>query len=156
LPTNAEQTDLLEGARNPMPNAAMGGKAREIYLVEHHGAGVRPVDAAQQIEQGGLAGAVGSYNGEHDTLPYGKRYVLHRMHAAEPLVETFGAQQYVPSLAWPLPPPLNAPSSGALCDAAQPCRRKPHRFNDAARHEQDHDHQGDAIDHEAQIADAAQ
>ena len=92
-----EQTDLLEGARNPMSNAAMGGKAREIDVVEYHGAGVRAVDPAQQIEQGGLAGAVGSDDGEHDTLPYGKRYVLHRMYAAKPLVETFGAQQYAPS-----------------------------------------------------------
>ena len=87
-----EQAVLLERTRNAMMDTAMSGKLREVDAVEHDRTGVRPVDAAQQVEQRGFAGAVGPDNCEHDALGYIKRNIMYRLHAAESLVQSSRAQ----------------------------------------------------------------
>ena len=88
-----EQPDFLERARDPVADALMRAQVRELDPVEGDGAGVRPVDAAHEIEQRRLAGAVRPDDGVDRAGADGERNVAHRVHAAEALVQAFGLQK---------------------------------------------------------------
>ncbi len=61
----------------------MGLHARDVTTIETDGAPGWLVDTTDQVEDGGLAGAVGADNGEHLALFDRKRHAVHRFDATE-------------------------------------------------------------------------
>src|SRR5262249_1167943 len=60
----AEQGDVLERARDPQLGPLVWSELRDVAAVEHDPSVGRRVDAADAVEDAGLAGAVGTDDGE--------------------------------------------------------------------------------------------
>ena len=93
-----EQLDVLEGAGNAQAGHAvrrLGGQLQQAV-----GAGVVDlarggrVDAADEVEHRGLAGAVGADQGEHLAPAHVEADVVHGQHAAEADAEVAGGKQH--------------------------------------------------------------
>ncbi len=78
-----EQSDFLKRAGDAVAHAPMGGEAAEFQSIEHDAAGIGRVNAAYQIEQRRLAGAVRADDGKHRAGRHGERDVAHGVDAAE-------------------------------------------------------------------------
>jgi hypothetical protein len=75
----------LEGARHAHSDPLVGGEAGHVAALEHDRARRRREEPADQIEEGGLAGAVRSDHRAQLALGNGHRYVAHGDQAAEAL-----------------------------------------------------------------------
>ena len=78
-----EQLDVLEGAGDTQAGHVVGRASGDVLAVEDDPAATRFVQAADQIEDGGFAGAVGAHQGEHFAGLYIKADAVHRFHATE-------------------------------------------------------------------------
>ena len=88
-----EQPNFLERARDAMARALIGPQLRNVAPAKHDRAGIGLVDAAQKVEQRRLAGAIGADDGEYGSGFDGERDIANRVHAAEALAQTLGAQE---------------------------------------------------------------
>src|SRR3954469_21725380 len=88
-----EQPDFLKGARDAEPHATVRGQAREIGAVEAQRAGVRLIDAADQVEHGGFASAVRPDDREDRTNGNLEGDIADGVDAAEALVQAVGTEQ---------------------------------------------------------------
>ena len=59
-----EEGDVLERAGDPVPGHLEGPAARDVGSVEQHSPGVRGIDPAHHVDEGGLAGSVGPDDGK--------------------------------------------------------------------------------------------
>src|SRR5579883_158699 len=75
----------LERPRHAELDAAMGGDQGHVAAVEQDASAGRRKEAAEQIEEGRLAGAVRADNGAELAARDGERYVAHRDEVAEAL-----------------------------------------------------------------------
>jgi hypothetical protein len=78
-----EQLDVLEGAGDAESGDAVRRHVGDVGAVEGELAAGRLVDAAHQIEDGGLAGAVGTDDGEDLALVDGEAHAVDGLDAAE-------------------------------------------------------------------------
>jgi hypothetical protein len=78
-----EQLDVLEGARDAPPGDLVGRHPRDVPLAEEQPSVARIVDPAHQVEDGGLAGAVGADDGEHLALIHLEAHAVERPDAPE-------------------------------------------------------------------------
>src|SRR5271166_1374354 len=94
-----EQPNFLERARKTEPRALVRGQADEIDAVEDDAARIRLMEPAHQVEQRRLAGPVRADDRKHAAARSSERNIAHRLHAAEPFVQTLRAQQRLPASA---------------------------------------------------------
>ena len=73
----------LEGARHAQRDPLVGGEAGDVAAVEQDRPGGRREEPADQVEEGGLAGAVRSDDRAQLALRHGHRYVAHGDEIAE-------------------------------------------------------------------------
>src|SRR5437667_7218850 len=111
-----EEADLLEGASDAEPHAAVRRQADQACLFKMQGSGIGLVEARQQVEQRRLAGAVRPDQREDRFFRHADRNVLHRAHAAEALADLFGLQNHRMRArnvihAWTMPPSMNSTTS---------------------------------------------
>jgi hypothetical protein len=92
-----EDLQVLESAADAGGRELVRRAADHGLLPDPDPAFLRPIDAAQQVEQRGLAGAVHSIIGPNGAGLDLEVERLERAHAAEALTEVFGAQQQAPS-----------------------------------------------------------
>ena len=78
-----EQADVLEGAGDAGPVDLGGGHAVDVLAVQQDGAVGGLVDLGQQVEDGGLAGAVGADEAGDLRAAQGNVEVVHGLEAAE-------------------------------------------------------------------------
>ncbi len=78
-----EQLDVLERARDAEARHAVRGRARDVLPLEHDAAARRLVDAADQVEDRALAGAVRTDDGEDLALLDRERHAVDGLDAAE-------------------------------------------------------------------------
>ena len=90
-----EQLDVLEGARNAEPGDRMGRHVVEPAALEFQRAAGGLVDAADQVEHRGLAGAVGADQREHLAAAHVEAHLVDREHATEANAEVAGREQHV-------------------------------------------------------------
>ena len=72
----------LRDLHEPLPDDPVGGRRREIELAESRHARVRAQHARQRIENGRLAGSVGSDEGDDLSLADAERDPAHRLDRA--------------------------------------------------------------------------
>ena len=89
----AEQGDVLEGARDSQPRPRRRTHADDVVAVEDDATLLRPVYAADAIEQAGLAGAVRSDDGVQGAVGDRKADVGKSGDAAEAQQETRDVQE---------------------------------------------------------------
>jgi hypothetical protein len=87
-----EQLDVLEGARNAQRRNLVRRLVGQRHTQVVDAAGGGRVDAADQVEHRGLAGAVGADQGEHLAGLHVKAHVVDRQHAAEAHAEVLGRE----------------------------------------------------------------
>jgi hypothetical protein len=94
-----EQLDVLEGARDAQARdlvwRLLGERERAVRAGVLNLATGRRVDPADEVEHGGLAGAVGADQREHLALPDVETHVVHSEHAAEAHAEVLGGKEDV-------------------------------------------------------------
>ena len=83
-----EQLGLLEGTHQAVPRDAVQGPARDVGAVVDDAPGARRQDAADDVEEGGLAGAVGPDQTENLTWLDGEVDAAERRKAAEVLANS--------------------------------------------------------------------
>src|SRR5207302_11350632 len=88
-----EQTDILERARNACGGDLVRLQAGQVAPVEHERARLGRVKSRQDVEQRGLAGAVGADQAENFAGADGKRDFRKRLHAAKALGDALGSQE---------------------------------------------------------------
>ena len=81
----AEQADVLEGAGDACDRTLPGAGAVDPPLVEPHFALIQREGRGDHVQEGGLAGAVGSDQPDDLSRPAGHRHVAQRIDAAEVL-----------------------------------------------------------------------
>ena len=91
-----------EAVINPATGAtigeAFGGQSGDVPPLERHGAGVGTVEPAGEVEQRGLAGAVGADDADEFALLETERNIVDREQAAEAALEMGNPQHHaVPS-----------------------------------------------------------
>src|SRR5436309_759303 len=111
-----EEADLLEGASDAEPHAAVRRQADQACLFKMQGSRIGLVEARQQVEQRRLAGAVRPDQREDRFFRHADRNVLHRAHAADALADLLGPQNHRTRArnvihAWTMPPGMNASTS---------------------------------------------
>ena len=79
-----EQLDALEGAGHAERRDVVRSHADDLLAGEANAALLRPVDAGQDVEDGRLAGAVGTDDREQLARLDGERDTVDRDHAGEP------------------------------------------------------------------------
>ncbi len=94
-----EQARRLKGAADPELRHPVGPEARHVPALKHDAPGSRTVKAADQVEEGRLAGAVGTDDGVDLALLEGGGDLLDGRQPAEPLGERLDLKH------WPWPPP---------------------------------------------------
>src|SRR5690606_41482452 len=67
-----EDVRALEGPRQARPRDGMDGHRTDILAEERDASLLRPVEAAQAVHQGSLAGAVGTDDGEELVVTHGE------------------------------------------------------------------------------------
>jgi len=80
-----EQGDVLEGARDAELGEPARGQVGDVASLERDAAAVRMVEAADHVEDGRLAGAVGADDRQDLALLGLERHPRHGLHAAERL-----------------------------------------------------------------------
>src|SRR5262245_50415343 len=75
----------LEGAPKPGPADLIGSPAIDASARQADLARFRPIDARDQIETGGLAGAIGANQADDRALGHVEAHILHGLEAAEVL-----------------------------------------------------------------------
>jgi len=88
----AEQSDVLEGAGDAGDGEGLGLRAGQLVLAEADAPPARPQHAGQQVEGGGLAGAVGADQAQHLAGRQPQRVVGQGDEAAEALRQSFRLQ----------------------------------------------------------------
>ena len=94
-----KQFNVLEGARNAQPSHVLRRLVGQAQLalgaheINHTGGG--RVDAADQVEHGGFASAVGADEGEYLTLFHVKTDLIDRQHAAKAHAQGLGRKKGV-------------------------------------------------------------
>src|SRR5215510_10175235 len=88
-----ERTRELEGARQASVDDPMGLETRERMAVEVHGSRIGRQESGEQVEQRGLARAVGPEHAGDRTRLQREGYVLDGMQAAEALVEAVDLEE---------------------------------------------------------------
>ncbi len=83
----------LERAGHAAPHPARRQKLRDVFAVEHDAAEGRGEKAADQIEEGGLAGAVGADDGAQFARLDRHRHVVDGDQTAEMLRDVLNPQQ---------------------------------------------------------------
>src|SRR5262245_58939718 len=78
-----EKLDVLEGARDAARGDLVSGQARDVLVAEDEAAVARIVDAADQVEDGRLARAVGADDGEDLLGLHLEAHAVEGAHAAE-------------------------------------------------------------------------
>ena len=78
-----EQLDILEGARDAQPGHVVGRAAGDVLAVENDPPAAGFIEAADQIEDGGLAGPVGAHQGEYFAGFHVEADAVHGFHATE-------------------------------------------------------------------------
>ena len=78
-----EQTDVLEGTGHALLGDFMLGKAGNVLPVQQHLAAGGLVDTGNNVEEGGLARAVGADDAGDGALPDVQAHVLHGLDTAE-------------------------------------------------------------------------
>jgi hypothetical protein len=77
----------LERASHAEAAEIVGGDARDVPLLEDHAAGVRPDVTGDEVEQRGLACAVGADDGADRAGGDREAHAAHRLEAVEALPE---------------------------------------------------------------------
>ena len=85
----AERLGDLKRPREAKRADGMRAQAHDLLTKSRHRACIRPVEAHDQVERGGLAGAVGADQRQRLVLAHGEADVLHGPQTAEPFVEIF-------------------------------------------------------------------
>ena len=88
-----EQFDILEGARNAHRGDLMRRRMREIAAFKEYLSRSRRVEAADEVEDRGLARTVGANEGEHFAFSYIKADAIDSQHAAETHAQVLGRQK---------------------------------------------------------------
>ena len=88
-----EQLDVLEGAGDAASRRWCGGDAGDVLALENEAAAGRLVDAADEVEDRGLAGAVGADDGEDLALLHVEGDPVDRADAAEVDREVLGLEE---------------------------------------------------------------
>ena len=78
-----EQFNILEGARNAQPGNLVGHDTGDVAAFKMDAAGGRVIDAADQVEDGRLAGAIGPDDGEDAALLDFERHAVYRADSAK-------------------------------------------------------------------------
>src|SRR5207248_5601680 len=78
-----EEGDVLEGAGDPEARAGGRPQAGDVLALELHLPLRGPVDAADAVDEAGLAGAVRADDGDELSVAHSQRGVLQRVDAAE-------------------------------------------------------------------------
>src|SRR5262249_60034081 len=97
----AEPGDVLERARDPQLGPLVWSELRDVAAVEHDPSVGRRVDAADAVEDAGLAGAVGTDDGEEIPGVDLEAHPGQGGHAAEAQVQVFQSEKCHP----PVTPP---------------------------------------------------
>ena len=88
-----EQLDVLEGAGDAEAGDLVGREMGDLLALEGDEARSRPVQAADEVEDGGLAGAVGADQREHLVRPHLEGDVVDGLEAAELHRQVVGCQE---------------------------------------------------------------
>jgi ABC-type iron transport system FetAB ATPase subunit len=91
----AERLHDLECAADPGMAGAIRAPAGDVEAAQRHAPGIRPVDAGDQVEAGGLAGAVGSDQRDDLAAANGEAHVVDRLEAAEALRDALDDEELV-------------------------------------------------------------
>jgi hypothetical protein len=91
-----EEGDVLEGACDPQHRAPMGPQRRDVLPVEEDASAVGPIDAADAVEDAGLARAVGADDGEEVPGVDLQAHARQGGHAAEAQVQILQREQRHP------------------------------------------------------------
>ena len=94
----AEQSDVLKGAGDAERGDARGPDPGHVPALEPDRAGIRPVEAADDVEHRGLAGAVRADDRGQPAAAHLERHVLDRAHAAEMLRDAEDREQRLAAL----------------------------------------------------------
>ena len=100
-----EKTDVLEGSCHASLYDLIGFFAAELFVAEEKGAFGGKVYAGQQVEDGGLAGAVGADQSDQFSFVYFKVKIMHGSQTAKGDAEMHGAK-YGFSVCHIIHPPL--------------------------------------------------
>ena len=87
-----EQGDVLECARYAECRDTARGGLREVVAIDGDAAGIRMVEAADQVEQRGLAGPVGTDHGQHLAAQHVQADARDSLHPTELLGHALDAQ----------------------------------------------------------------
>jgi hypothetical protein len=82
----------LEGQPQALPHTVECRQARDVPALQQDAAPVRPVDAAEKGEEGGLAGPVRADDATELTRRHGERHLVGGNHAPEAFGKGFGRQ----------------------------------------------------------------
>src|SRR5690242_20171238 len=93
----------LEGACHAADDALMGGEAGDVVAVEADAAGCRREIAADQVEEGSLAGAVRANDGAKFTFGHVQRNVAHGDKTAEAFGDAVDLEHVHALLRWKKP-----------------------------------------------------
>src|SRR5205807_4496553 len=91
-----EQGDVLKGARNPPLGPLVGPQMRDVVAVELDPSTGGRVDAADAVEDAGLAGAVGADDGEEVASVDLETHPGQGGHAAEAQMQVFQREKRHP------------------------------------------------------------
>ena len=89
-----EQVRNLKRARDAQRGEAVGASPFDRLPGEAHAAGLRNVHARKNVEQSGLAGAIGADQRLQPCMPQADTDIAHRLEVAETLAYAFGGEQH--------------------------------------------------------------
>src|SRR5690242_8723682 len=79
----AEETDVLKRACDAGCGNSVRAQTRDVASIETDGAGIRSIDAGDEIEKRGLAGTVRADDGDDGLARHAERNVVHGDQATE-------------------------------------------------------------------------
>ena len=85
----------LKGAGDPLPGDPVGRASLDLLAAKNDAARLGGEKARHQVEQGGLAGAVGADDRLDRALRHPKAHLLHGLEAAEGQADFVQCQQYM-------------------------------------------------------------
>ena len=88
-----EQLDVLKGPGDAQRSNPVGRRAGDVAILKHQASARRLVDAADEVEDGRLACAIGTDNGEHLAFAHGEADLIDGTDAAEIDHQTVGRKE---------------------------------------------------------------